>query len=137
MKKVYFAASIRGGRDEADVYPTIVAAIKNAGAEVLSEHFADSAITDEGTGGSSADIFHQDMAWVTEADAIIAEVTNPSLGVGYEIGRAEQMNKPILCLFRQHSQRSLSAMISGNPNLQVYEYQDSENLAVIIEDFLQ
>ena len=31
---------------------------------------------------------------------IVAEVTQPSLGVGYEIGRAFDMNKPILCLYR-------------------------------------
>ena len=31
---------------------------------------------------------------------IVAEVTQPSLGVGYEIGRAVDMKKPILCLYR-------------------------------------
>ena len=31
---------------------------------------------------------------------IVAEVTQPSLGVGYEIGRAFDMNKPILCIYR-------------------------------------
>ena len=36
---------------------------------------------------------------------LIAEVTQPSLGVGYEIGRALDMNKKILCLFRPDSGR--------------------------------
>lgn len=31
---------------------------------------------------------------------VVAEVTQPSLGVGYEIGRAVAMNKRILCLYR-------------------------------------
>lgn len=31
---------------------------------------------------------------------LVAEVTQPSLGVGYEIGRALEMKKDILCLFR-------------------------------------
>jgi len=31
---------------------------------------------------------------------VVAEVTQASLGVGYEIGRAVAMNKRILCLFR-------------------------------------
>ena len=31
---------------------------------------------------------------------LVAEVTQPSLGVGYEIGRAFNMNKKILCLYR-------------------------------------
>ena len=31
---------------------------------------------------------------------IVAEVTQPSLGVGYELGRAVAMGKRILCLYR-------------------------------------
>jgi len=37
---------------------------------------------------------------------LIAEVTKPSLGVGYEIGRAVAMNKPCLFLFRPESEYS-------------------------------
>ena len=37
---------------------------------------------------------------------LVAEVTQPSLGVGYEIGRAVAMKKRILCLFRPESGRS-------------------------------
>ena len=37
---------------------------------------------------------------------VVAEVTQPSLGVGYELGRAKAMNKKILCLFRPKSGRS-------------------------------
>ena len=39
---------------------------------------------------------------------IVAEVTQPSLGVGYEIGRAYAMNKPILCLYRPQPEKSNS-----------------------------
>lgn len=36
---------------------------------------------------------------------VIAEVTQPSLGVGYELGRAVNMKKKIFCLFRPSSGR--------------------------------
>ena len=36
---------------------------------------------------------------------LVAEVTQPSLGVGYEIGRAVDMKKKVLCLFRPQSGR--------------------------------
>ena len=36
---------------------------------------------------------------------LIAEVTQPSLGVGYELGRAVQYQKKTLCLFRPDSGR--------------------------------
>ena len=43
---------------------------------------------------------------------IVAEVTQPSLGVGYEIGRAYAMNKPILCLYRPQPEKSNFKTIS-------------------------
>nr|XP_055165945.1 2'-deoxynucleoside 5'-phosphate N-hydrolase 1-like [Nyctereutes procyonoides] len=44
---------------------------------------------------------------------LVAEVTQPSLGVGYEQDQAVALNKRILCLFRPQSGRVLSAMIRG------------------------
>ena len=38
---------------------------------------------------------------------LVAEVTQPSLGVGYELGRAVAMKKRILCLFRPETGRSM------------------------------
>ena len=38
---------------------------------------------------------------------LVAEVTQPSLGVGYELGRAVAMGKKILCLYRPQSDRSM------------------------------
>ena len=39
---------------------------------------------------------------------VVAEVTQPSLGVGYELGRAVEMKKRTLCLFRPEEGRSKS-----------------------------
>ncbi len=50
MKKVYFACSIRGGRDDADVYSELVQMIKKY-AEVLTEIFADQKLTAAGSVG--------------------------------------------------------------------------------------
>ncbi len=46
---------------------------------------------------------------------IVAEVTQPSLGVGYEIGRALDAGKRILCLFRPASGKSASCFFGGVP----------------------
>ena len=47
---------------------------------------------------------------------MVAEVTQPSLGVGYELGRAVDMGKAILCLYRPQEDKLLSAMIRGMDN---------------------
>lgn len=48
-------------------------------------------------------ILERDMEWLSKSQVVIAEVTQPSLGVGFEIARAITLNKPVLCLFRPSS----------------------------------
>lgn len=135
MRKIYFACSIRGGRDDAEVYARLVEHIKTK-AHVLSEIFADGTLTAQGSAGASQDIHAKDLAWVREADGIIAEVTNPSLGVGYEIAKAEEWGKPVLALFRDDGTRRLSAMIDGSPDTQVVYYREIEDAYRAITQFL-
>ena len=54
-------------------------------------------------GVSDVFIYERDVKWLAEADFVVAEVTQPSLGVGYELGYAEAHRKPTLCLFRPSS----------------------------------
>lgn len=80
-------------------------------------------------------VWFQHWEWLTTADVIVAEVTTPSLGVGYEIATAEYLNKKILCIYRQQEGRRLSAMINGNKKLKVILYKDIEDLHPIFANF--
>ncbi|MFN7934629.1 MAG: nucleoside 2-deoxyribosyltransferase [Bryobacteraceae bacterium] len=135
--KIYFAGSIRGGREDQAHYHAILALLREHG-EVLTEHVAEASLSDKGEDGPSDRYIHdRDMAWLGEAQAIVAEVTTPSLGVGYEIGRAVEAGKPILCLFREDGGRVLSAMIAGCPQIQVVRYTDASTLREPLRAFLQ
>ena len=135
MKQIYFACSIRGGRADANFYAQLVEHIKTK-ALVLTEIFADGKLTSSGMNKPNEDIWSTDMAWIEQADAVIAEVTNPSLGVGYEIAKAEDQHKPVLALFRNDSDRKLSAMIAGSPNVKVANYTDINFAKQAIDDFI-
>lgn len=132
--KIYFACSIRGGGDTSN-YLTILETIKATGADLLSEVFVHDAIQYGGSPLPSDKIYQRDTTMIRDADIVIAEVTNPSLGVGYEIAYAEALNKPILTLFDDSSNQRLSAMIEGNPRITGKSYS-SETLSVIISDFI-
>jgi nucleoside 2-deoxyribosyltransferase len=129
--KVYFAGSIRAGRDDAPTYARLVAHLRTR-SEVLTEHVATPADGDAG----DSDIWEQDMAWLREADAVVAEVTVPSLGVGYELGMAEALGIPVLCLFRTGAAVTLSAMVGGNPRFEVARYADVAEACSRIDGFL-
>lgn len=134
-EKVYFACSIRGGGDTSH-YITILKAIKAADAEVLSEIFVHDAITLGGSPLPSDQIYQRDVDMITRCDVVVAEVTNPSLGVGYELAYAEKLGKPVLCLFNSMSDKKLSAMIAGNSYFAVENYTDATNIRTIISAFL-
>lgn len=134
-KKVYFACSVRGGGDTSN-YKALLDIIKKSGGSVLSEIFVNDAIQFSGSPLPSPDIYRRDIDMIKEADVIIAEVTNPSLGVGYELGYAENLGKPILCLFDSTSNRRLSAMIEGNPSVIVTVYDNNHLPHKSIKQFL-
>ncbi len=120
--KIYFAGSIRGGREDAALYSQIIEFLKNFG-EVLTEHIGDSSLTELGDDGPTDRFIHdRDLEWLLSAGVVVAEVTTISMGVGYEIGRAVAAGKKVLCLFRPGSGKNLSAMIAGCPELEVFEY---------------
>lgn len=138
--KLYFCGSIRAGRQDAEIYRTIIKHLKEYG-HVFTEDTvgakgneiaADAGLTDK-------EIHDRDINWLLECDAVIAEVTHPSLGVGYEIGRSIAMEKKILCLYRSEPKdiKYLSAMITGaKDNTQVFvETYQLDKVADILKNF--
>lgn len=134
--KIYFAGSIRGGREDATLYQQLIAYLKNYG-EVLTEHIGDPSLTCAGNDGPSDRFIHdRDLEWLQAADVLVAEVTTVSMGVGYEIGRAVETRKPVLCLFRPSGGNNLSAMIAGCANLKLVNYQTLSDAQKVIGEFL-
>ena len=133
--KIYFAGSIRGGREDAELYFQIIDYLKNFG-EVLTEHVGDVLLSEMGDDGITDTFIHdRDLEWLKTADVLVAEVTTVSMGVGYEIGRAVEAGKPVLCLFRPDSGKNLSAMIAGCTDLTVQNYQTLEEAEKCIDGF--
>lgn len=133
--KIYFAGSIRGGRDDKELYSEIIKKLSVLGT-VATEHIGNKELSSYGeTQLSNKDICSRDIEWLTESDIIIAEVTTASTGVGYELGIAEKLQKKILCLYREQEEKRLSAMIAGNPHFFVRAYKDLEDLDKIFAEF--
>ncbi|MEL7834946.1 nucleoside 2-deoxyribosyltransferase [Fodinibius sp. Rm-B-1B1-1] len=127
--KIYFSGSIRGGRQDAKLYKQLIEEIKNYG-DVLTEHVGSSDISHE---LSDSKIHEQDMKWLNEADILIGEVTTPSHGVGYEIGRAVALDKKVFCLYRRQNNKSVSAMINGSPSINCYKYSTVKEAQSLIK----
>ena len=131
-----FAASIRGGRDDWASYLEIVRQLREYG-EVLTEHIGDAELSAAGEGIGDRNIHDRDLGWLKSSDCLVAEVSTPSLGVGYEVGKATEWGKPVLCLYRPAEGRSLSAMIAGSDGVTMKEYQSANELNQIFEHYFR
>lgn len=134
--KIYFAGSIRGGRDDHELYANIISLLQEYGT-VLTEHIGDKNLTAMGQMTlTDEEIYTKDTDWIKEADVVVAEVTSPSLGVGYELGFAEALNKKIIVLYRSQEGKRLSAMIAGNKKVHCVYYEKFEELKDVFDTLL-
>ncbi len=135
--KIYFAGSISGGRGDVETYYQLINYLKNFG-EVLTEFIGNTALSSSGEGELNDKFIHdRDVEWLLSADVLVAEVTTPSLGVGYEIGRALENGKKILCLYRNISGKRISAMIKGAPGMEVHEYNGLDEAKEVLDRFFE
>ena len=136
MLKIYFAGSIRGGREHIGFYREIIEYLRQYG-EVLTEHVGDNKLSEEGEKGlGDESIYKRDIQWLKSSDAVVAEVSNPSLGVGFEIAKAIELNKYVLCLFKTQVDKKLSAMIAGCPDITIKEYTEIDDVKNELGNFL-
>jgi hypothetical protein len=134
---IYFSGSIAGGMDDSHIYQSIISELQVHG-NVLTEHLWNSDLhaglkqgiypvgmeylaTDHGT-------YEQDVEWIRQSDIVIAEVSMPSIGVGYEISYAESRSIPVICLYREGCPKRISAMIAGNKYIRVIRYSGFTDL---------
>lgn len=134
---VYLSAAIRGGRELQQNYQAISDYLDENGHIVLTHHVASLNVIEIENSMSDREIYTQDITWLQECDVVIAEVSIPSLGVGYEVAYALLLEKPVLGIFEEN--RVISAMISGNTssNLSLRSYKSISELLFQIRVFLQ
>lgn len=133
---IYFACSITGGRQDELVYQDLVAALQKNGHHVPTAILASPAVMPLEGLETPEEVYARDVRWIRECDLLLAEVSTPSHGVGYEIGFALSLGKRVLCLHRKG--RTVSKMILGNPHprLAVYSYSTTDQAAALLEKYL-
>ncbi len=133
---IYFSCSITGGRQDEPVYQAIVQALLSRGHSVPTAHLSEPTVMALEAQASPGEIYRRDMAWIDACDAMVAEVSTPSHGVGYEIAAALALGKPVFCCYA--SGKRVSKMITGNnhPQIRLFVYRDAAEAVGAVEAFL-
>ena len=135
--KIYFACSITGGREFESIYGALTEALLADGHHVPTAHLARPTVVEMETRVPAREVYERDVQWISEADALVAEVSVPSHGVGYEVGLALGAGKPVLCLAQQD--RKVSKMITGNPDshLTTKTYGTASEAVQLLREYLR
>ena len=80
-------------------------------------------------------IYERDTEWIRVSDVLIAECTNPSHGVGYELAYAEARNIPVH-IFYDKSRANVSAMLNGNTRFKLYPYEREAEIYPVLDNIL-
>ena len=134
---LYFSCSLTGGRKDQVIYAQIVDHLLEHGHQVPTAHLARPEVMALEKVVNPAEVYRRDIDWIDGCQAMIAEVSTPSHGVGYEIAYALGRGKPVLCCYREGI--AVSKMLTGNDErrLQVRAYQDEDQVISLIEAFLE
>ncbi|MGD2125459.1 MAG: hypothetical protein PVG99_05220 [Desulfobacteraceae bacterium] len=143
---VYFGCSMLGGylfvkKEELAEFPRLIAGL---GHEVASDHQTQPGIIEKEAKLEYTYIHDRDYRWLLESDMGVFEISNPSLGVGGEISDMIHMGKPILLLFKQGLEESVSAYMQGKAGskyvgsrVECHAYQDLEDARNKIHAFIE
>ena len=130
--KIYFAGAIRGGREKVYDYAKMVEQFEKNGQEVLTKHVADPNLSSKGENISLKEIYERDIKWLKECDIVFADITIPSLGVGYELAYAENLKKPIYAIYEKDA--NVSGFLRGNDYIDFLSYSSIDEVINKIND---
>ena len=133
--KIYVSGSIYGGTQKIDTYKILIEELEKYG-EVLNKEIADPNTIANEVYQKDEDIYEDLEKKLISADILFAEVSIPSLGVGYELGFADKLNKKIIAIYDKNYTEKVTTMIRGNKRITLIPYQRIEEITNNLDKIL-
>ncbi len=133
--RVYLAAAMTNPQRDTRVVEEVLKALHEAGHEVLTPHVVGEVEDASDAHVSDAQLAQRDLAWLQQADCLVAEVSTPSHGVGIEVMAAVSAGKPVLAIAREGA--PVSRLLSGLPGLTLTRYASQAQAVALACAFLE
>lgn len=131
--KVYFCGSIRGDRSKREIFCFIVETLQKLGHEVLTPHIVSDDPKESKIGISHQEVYKRDIELLLSSDSVIAEVSAPSFGVGFEVGYIIAKGGKKVYLFydkKLEEEDKISSLARGctDTNCKIIPYSSKEDI---------
>ncbi len=137
--KIYLACTVRGDRASVAALKEACARLQALGHDVLTAHLLEENVDAREAMLTEREVYARDIDWLTACDALVADGSGSSFGVGFEVGyvlaRAPQTRQRVFLLYDARRRGSISRMITGltDPNCTVVPYQTPSELVEFID----
>jgi nucleoside 2-deoxyribosyltransferase len=137
--RVYLACTVRGDRGGVAAGRVIAERLEALGHEVLTSHLLDDDVDRAEAALTERDVFERDIRWLSECDAVVAEASGSSYGVGFEVGyvlgRAAETGQRVVLVYDQARAGAISRLIVGNCHTActTFGYQSLAELTAFID----
>lgn len=134
--KIYLSGSMYGGTQKIETYKILVKELEKYG-KVLTKQIADINAIENEKKWEDSEIYKDLENKLNEADIIFAEVSVPSLGVGYELGYADKLGKKIIAIYDEGYTNKVTTMIRGNKRIKLISYKDIRKIIDNLDELLK
>ncbi len=115
--RVYVACTVRGNRSGVAAARVAAEALRALGHEVMTSHLLEDGVEQAESALTEREVYERDRRWLDACDAVVAEASGSTYGVGFEVGyvtgRAAATGQRVLVLYDAAARHAVSRLVSG------------------------
>ncbi len=137
--RIYLACTVRGDRSGLEAARLIAQRLTALGHDVLTSHLLADNVDEAEASLGNREVFERDLGWLDASDALIAEASGSTYGVGFEVGyivgRAPHSGQRAFVLCDDRRWNAVSRMLSGNTAAActTVRYASLDDIAAFVE----
>lgn len=137
--KVYFSASNDVGYQRKIFYKKIISLLKTNGLTVEQSIVSHPSKKNLILPYEFNDVYNSVLKKIDNSDVLVADISDPSGGVGYQVYHAFYSKKPIIIIYSRDSLSNPSVIIRGikSKKVNILEYSDFADLEKKLDDALR
>jgi len=132
--RVYFAAAITSPSRNVAIAAALVDWLEAHGHIVPTRHIASPDARGLDRSLTDGELAQRDLGWIAASDALVAEVSTPSHGVGIEVAAALGHRLPVLLL--HHEEAPVSRLLLGLEGVEKRTYSSAAEALRHLQTFL-
>ncbi|MBI2836038.1 MAG: nucleoside 2-deoxyribosyltransferase [Acidobacteria bacterium] len=137
--RIYLACTVRGDRGAVEAARRIGDRLRHHGHDLITAHLLEDDVDHSEARLTERVVYDRDIEWLAACDALVAEASGSSFGVGFEVGyvvaRARHTGQRVYLLFDAERRHRVSRLILGNadPCCTTCAYRSLDDITAFID----